>query len=112
MVTIYSGQTVVAVNDDWASADAARVNAATARVGAFRLPEDSRDSGLLVTHLPGLPSRYARQAEAFVLPGETATFTFRIAGTADLPQTIRLRPVVDGVRWLEDEGLYLVVDRG
>ena len=49
VVTIYSGHTKVVTNDDWSSAGAATVTAASASVGAFALPDGSRDSGLLVT---------------------------------------------------------------
>ncbi len=60
----------------------------------------------------GWPSanRVAVQGEASVPPGATATFTFSVraplgAGTVAL----RLRPVVDGVTWLEDQGAYVPV---
>jgi hypothetical protein len=49
VVTIYSGQTTVVTNDNWSAAGAASITAASASVGAFALPDDSRDSGLLVT---------------------------------------------------------------
>jgi glucose/arabinose dehydrogenase len=54
------------------------------------------------------PDRVAIQAEREVHPGDVATFTFALrapamAGTYDVP----LRPVVDGVRWLEDEGVFV-----
>ena len=60
----------------------------------------------------GWPSanRVAVQNEPTVAPGGTATFTFNVraplgAGTVNLP----LRPVVDGVAWLEDQGVYVPV---
>jgi uncharacterized protein YkwD len=60
----------------------------------------------------GWPSanRVATQAESSVAPGGLATFTFLVkapwaAGTVNLP----LRPVVDGVAWLEDQGVYVPV---
>jgi hypothetical protein len=52
VVTIYSGQTAVVMNDDWSSG-ATPVATASARVGAFALPDGSRDSGMLVTLPPG-----------------------------------------------------------
>jgi len=60
----------------------------------------------------GWPSanRVALQDEQSVPPGAIATFTFDVraplaAGTV----TLRLRPVVDGVAWLEDQGAYMPV---
>ena len=48
---IYSGNTVVAANDNW---DAAATPAATkASVGAFALPAGSKDAVLIVTLAPG-----------------------------------------------------------
>ena len=56
------------------------------------------------------PNRVAVQNEPAVAPGGTATFTFSVraplaAGTVKLP----LRPVVDGVAWLEDQGVFVPV---
>jgi uncharacterized protein YkwD len=60
----------------------------------------------------GWPSanRVAVQNEASVGPGAVASFTFALkapmsAGTVRIP----LRPVVDGVAWLEDQGVFLPV---
>ena len=60
----------------------------------------------------GWPSanRVAIQNEASVGPGAVATFTFTVkapfsAGTVRVP----LRPVVDGVAWLEDQGVFVPV---
>jgi uncharacterized protein YkwD len=60
----------------------------------------------------GWPSanRVAVQNEASVGPGAVASFTFALkapmsAGTVRIP----LRPVIDGVAWLEDQGVYLPV---
>jgi hypothetical protein len=54
--------------------------------------------------------RVAMQKEARVAPGETVTFTFQVRAPAK-PGTyaLRLRPVVDGTMWLEDEGVYVVI---
>ena len=57
-----------------------------------------------------LPNPVAVQNEAAVAPGATASFTFGVraplsAGTVALP----LRPVIDGVAWLEDQGVYVPV---
>jgi hypothetical protein len=56
------------------------------------------------------PNRVAIQNEASVAPGGTASFTFTVkapfsAGTVKLP----LRPVIDGVAWLEDQGVFVPV---
>ena len=60
----------------------------------------------------GWPSsnRVAIQNESSVAPGSVASFTFAVkapfsAGTVRIP----LRPVVDGVAWLEDQGVYVPV---
>ena len=55
-------------------------------------------------------NRPAAQTEAVVAPGGVATFSFQMrapstAGTYD----IRVRPVVDGLAWLEDQGVFLRV---
>lgn len=53
-VTLYRGSAVLAQNDNWsASADASTIAAAAQTVGAFSLPEGSRDAALLVTLEPG-----------------------------------------------------------
>ena len=60
----------------------------------------------------GWPSanRVAVQNEASVGPGAVASFSFALkaplsAGTVRIP----LRPVIDGVAWLEDQGVFLPV---
>jgi hypothetical protein len=82
------------------------------RLGAVA-PHDNTldaDSGLLVTPLGGIRNRYARQSEAVVAPGGIATMAFQVRAPASgTTRRIDMRPVIDGVAWLEDEGLYLVV---
>ena len=53
VVVVNSTQTVVASNDDWSSAGASTVAAASASVGAFALPAGSKDAALLITLPPG-----------------------------------------------------------
>ncbi|MBI5770143.1 MAG: CotH kinase family protein [Verrucomicrobia bacterium] len=54
VLTVFSGQTAVATNDNWAaSPDSAAIAAATTAVGAFALPAASADSALLLTLAPG-----------------------------------------------------------
>ena len=57
-----------------------------------------------------LPNRVATQTEALVNAGQTATFTFQVkAPAAPGVYSIHLRPVIDGVTWMEDEGVFLIV---
>jgi hypothetical protein len=54
------------------------------------------------------PDRVATQSEAVVVPGGLASFEFRIqAPAAPGDYVLRLRPVVDGVSWLEDQGVFI-----
>lgn len=55
------------------------------------------------------PERPAVQAERFVAPGETGTFRFTVKAVEPGEYRLRLRPVVDGVVWLEDRGVFLIV---
>jgi hypothetical protein len=54
--------------------------------------------------------RAAIQHEDVVQPGAIGTFTFNVRAPQE-PGTylLRLRPVIDGTAWLEDEGAFLVV---
>lgn len=55
-------------------------------------------------------SRPAAQTETTVAPGGVGTFTFQVrAPAAPGSYLIRLRPVIDGVTWMEDQGVYVVV---
>lgn len=56
-----------------------------------------------------LPSRPAVQLQQNVAPSEVAVFNFNVRGAQRGTWTMRLRPVVDGVAWLDDEGVYVVV---
>ena len=56
------------------------------------------------------PDRPAMQNEASVAPGQDATFTFRVkAPRASSTYVLALRPVIDGLTWMEDEGVFLAV---
>ncbi len=60
----------------------------------------------------GWPSanRVAIQNESVVGPGGVASFTFNVKAPFNAGQVnVPLRPVVDGVAWLEDSGVYLPV---
>lgn len=54
-----------------------------------------------------LPDRPAVQSEAIVYEDQVATFTFQVAGATPGTYRLRLRPVVDGVKWLDDDGVYV-----
>lgn len=54
-----------------------------------------------------LPDRPAVQSEAIVYQDQVATFTFQVTGAAPGTYRLRLRPVVDGVKWLDDDGVYI-----
>jgi hypothetical protein len=56
------------------------------------------------------PERPAIQTEAVVPPGEIATFNFDVRGVRPGVFRLRLRPVVDGVAWLNDQGVYVDVE--
>ena len=56
------------------------------------------------------PDRPAAQTEATVAPGANATFTFKVrAPQAPSTYVLALRPVIDGLTWLEDEGVFVAV---
>jgi hypothetical protein len=46
---------------------------------------------------------------AVVPSGATTTFTFRVRGVRPGTFSLHLRPVIDGITWMEDEGVYMVV---
>ena len=55
-------------------------------------------------------NRVAAQTEASVAPGATASFTFQVrAPSTPGVYSINLRPVIDGVVWMEDQGVFLIV---
>ena len=56
-----------------------------------------------------LPTRPAVQSESVVPPGGTATFVFPVGGQRSGSYRIPLRPVIDGLTWLEDQGIYVDV---
>ncbi|HEV2009489.1 MAG TPA: PQQ-dependent sugar dehydrogenase [Candidatus Limnocylindria bacterium] len=70
---------------------------------------DDRSQSFLAAGWPS-PDRVAAQTEASVAPGQTATFTFQMrAPAAAGTYQLHLRPVIDGVTWLEDEGVYMAL---
>lgn len=55
------------------------------------------------------PTRPAVQTEAEVRPGATATLTFGVKGAKRGTFSLPLRPVVDGIAWLDDDGVDVTV---
>jgi hypothetical protein len=55
------------------------------------------------------PARPAVQREPSVAPGQTATMSFAVRGVQAGVFRLQLRPVVEGVAWMEDEGIVVVV---
>ncbi|MGH2471997.1 MAG: CAP domain-containing protein, partial [Candidatus Limnocylindria bacterium] len=55
-------------------------------------------------------NRVAAQAEPTVTPGGIATFTFQVrAPSTPGLYAIHLRPVIDAVTWMEDQGVFLYI---
>jgi uncharacterized protein YkwD len=55
-------------------------------------------------------NRLATTVESSVATGQTGTFTFNVRAPS-VPGTYRLplRPVIDGVTWMEDSGVFMVI---
>ena len=56
------------------------------------------------------PERPAIQSELVVAPGQIATFEFDVRGPRPGTYRLRVRPVVDGVAWLTDQGAFIDVE--
>lgn len=56
-----------------------------------------------------MSTRVAVQSERIVRPGERATFVFTVRGASAGTLRIPVRPVVDGVSWLNAEGAYVEI---
>jgi hypothetical protein len=55
------------------------------------------------------PDRPAAQIESVVSPGSLAIFNFQVRGAVTGVHRIAVRPLVEGVTWMEDEGTYVEV---
>lgn len=55
------------------------------------------------------PDRPAAQVESVVSPGSLAIFNFQVRGAVTGVHRIPVRPLVEGVTWMEDEGAYVEV---
>jgi hypothetical protein len=78
---------------------------------ALGIPGDSTAYSAMGMNV-GWPSanRVAIQNESVVAPGNVATFTFTVRAPLSLGTVnMRVRPVIDGVAWLEDQGVYVPV---
>jgi hypothetical protein len=53
------------------------------------------------------PDRPAAQTESVVDERQLASFTFKVTGDAPGVYRLRVQPVVDGVKWLADEGVFV-----
>jgi hypothetical protein len=84
-----------------------RGTAAEARLGIVDDDRRFYDLGFSVGW--AAPDRLAVQDQDIVDVGEVATFTFAVRGTVTGLHHIRVRPVIDGVTWMDDEGAYLDV---
>jgi murein DD-endopeptidase MepM/ murein hydrolase activator NlpD len=84
--------------DSWSSANS--------RLGTFG-PEPPQDQASVL-----IGSNRVGQAQAVVAPGDVAEYPFTLSAPA-APGIYRvyLRPVLDGVMWMQDEGVYWLVDR-
>jgi hypothetical protein len=78
---------------------------AEARLGVVN--DDRRFSELGFAHNWVAPDRPAAQTESVVGPGSIANFTFQVRGSVTGVHRIPLRPLVEGVAWMEDEGAYV-----
>lgn len=81
-----------------------RGSAAEARLGI--VDDDRRffDLGLALGW--PTPNRLAAQTEDIVEVGQLATFSFGLRGSVTGRHHVRVRPVIDGVAWMDDEGAY------
>jgi hypothetical protein len=55
------------------------------------------------------PDRPAAQIESVVSPGSLAIFNFQVRGAVTGVHRIPLRPLVEDITWMEDEGAYVEV---
>jgi hypothetical protein len=55
------------------------------------------------------PDRPTAQFESLVSPGSLAIFSFQVRGAVTGVHRIAVRPLVEGVTWMEDEGAYVEV---
>ncbi len=56
-----------------------------------------------------VPDRPAIQDASAVPPGSIAFFTFTVRGAVPGTYSLHVRPVIDGITWMEDQGVYITV---
>jgi len=78
-----------------------------ARIGVVNDDQTLTNLGLADGWL--LSNRPAAQTEASVGPGQVATFTFSVKGVRLGSYPLRLRPVIDGLTWMDDQGIFLQI---
>lgn len=84
-----------------------RGSAAEARLGVVN--DDRRFFELGFAQDWPAPDRPAAQVESAVVPGSLANFIFQVRGAVTGVHRIPVRPLVEGVAWMEDEGAYVEV---
>jgi hypothetical protein len=82
------------------------IRGAVSEVSLAYVGDDRRFDPRMSVDWP-LPGRPATQSENAVAPGEVATFTFKVRGTAAGTYRIDLRPTMGNVGWLRAEGVYV-----
>jgi glucose/arabinose dehydrogenase len=76
---------------------------------ALGIRNDDRTWASLAVGWPD-PARPAVQSEPVVAPGQNATFTFKVkAPQAPSTYVLSMRPVIDGLLWLDDEGVFVAI---
>lgn len=84
-----------------------RDSSAEARLGIVNDDKRFFDLGFAQDWLA--PDRPAAQSESVVSPGSLAIFSFQVRGAVTGVHRIPVRPLVEGVTWMEDEGAYVEV---
>lgn len=80
VLSLFSGSTRLATNDDWGTSSASGLAAAAATVGAFPLPNGSRDAALLQNIVPGTYT--AHVAGKLATPGAALVEIYDHSGSA------------------------------
>ena len=89
------------------SATWTRGTATEARIGVVNDDQSLTQLGLADGWL--WSNRPAAQTEASVAPGQTATFSFSVNGVRIGTYPLQLRPVIDGITWMEDQGIFMQI---
>lgn len=84
-----------------------RGSSAEARLGVVNDDRRFFDLGFAQNWLA--PDRPAAQLDSVVSPGSLAIFSFQVRGAVTGVHRIPVRPLVEGVTWMEDEGAYVEV---